>query len=99
MQPLKLFKNEFVLDTIAKLEANDGINLYLNDKFSGFSESVVLVNHGVLVSEDVTLLLPDDSGKHDFENAIKIYEAYKSFSPTEATSGRIWAYLFRIGNI
>ena len=96
MQPLKLFKNEFVLDTIAKLEANDGINLYFNDKFSGFSESVVLVNPSVHVSEDVTLLLPDDSGKHDFENAIKIYEAYKSFSPTEATSGRIWAYLAHV---
>jgi len=96
MHPLKLFKSDFVVDSIAKLEANDGVKQYSGDKFTGFSESVVLINSGVLVSEDPDLILPDENGNHDFENAIKIYEAYKSFSPTEATSGRIWSYLAHV---
>ncbi len=96
MQPLKLFKNEFVLDNISKLEASEGVNLYLEDRFSGFSESAILVNPSILIPEGITLILPDENGNHDFENAVKIYEAYKSFSPTEATSARIWTYLAHI---
>lgn len=96
MQPLKLFKNEFVIDTIAKLEVNEAIGLYSGDRFAGFSESTVLVNPNILISEEVKLSLPDDKSNYDFENAVKIYDAYKSFSPTEATSGRIWAYLAHV---
>jgi hypothetical protein len=95
MQSLKLFKNEFILDAVAKLEANENLNFYLDEKFLGFSESAILVNPN-FSSEDISLILPDVNGKHDFENAVKIYETYKSFSPTEATSGRVWAYLAHI---
>lgn len=96
MQPLKLFKNEFVLDSIAKLESNEIIDLYLGDKFSGYSESAILINPNVLFCEDTSLILPDKNNNHDFENAVKIYETYKTFSPTEATSGRVWAYLAHV---
>lgn len=95
MKPLKLFKNEFVLDNIAKLETNDGVSRYLDDNYI-FSESAVLINPNILFPGDVSLLMPDKSGNHDFENAVKIYETYKSFSPTEATSGRIWTYLAHV---
>src|SRR3989344_1879155 len=96
MNPLKLFKSDFTLDGIAKLGNNEGVNLYLQDKFSGYSENSVLANPNILVADDVTLLMPDEKGSHDFENAVRIYEAYKSFSPTEATSPRIWSYLAHI---
>jgi len=95
MQPLKLFKTVFVLDEIAKLANNEGVDLYLQSSFSGYSESSVLLNSNILVSDDVSLIMPNDDN-HDFENAVKIYEAYKSFTPTEATSPRVWSYLAHV---
>ncbi|KKS55646.1 MAG: hypothetical protein UV20_C0023G0006 [Candidatus Magasanikbacteria bacterium GW2011_GWA2_42_32] len=96
MHPLKLFRTGFVLDQIAKLENNESVDLYSNGSYSGYSESDVLLNSNILVADDVSLLMPDENGNHDLENAVNIYEAYKAFSPTEATSSRIWTYLAHV---
>lgn len=95
MEFQKIFKKEFVNELISKLSRNENTDLYLKNDFL-FSDSAILPNLRIPVSAEIKLLLPDSKGNHDFENSVLLFDGYRSLTPTEATDGRLWAYLAHV---
>lgn len=95
MESQKIFKSEFINGLIAKLSRNEGTDLYLKENFL-FPDSAVFPNLRILARAEIKLLLPDNKGNHDFENSVALFGGYKSLTPTEATDGRLWAYLAHV---
>jgi hypothetical protein len=65
---------------------------YLDGKDNGFSAEDLELLEGYYEVPEVTLKL-DKKGKFDFENAKKIYEAFRFLTPEQADDSRLWVYL------
>lgn len=75
------------------LRGRKGINEYLNGKFVIPSGDTVESSSKVFTKK-VLLLDPPGGGKRDSaENAIRLFEAYSSLTPEDASDERFWVYL------
>lgn len=90
----KIFKGSFVSQLRADLKSGTSLKGYFSDKFSppenAVMETPVKIKAGSL---DLKILASENQADADFENSIKIYEAYRTLTETQASDPRLWTYL------
>lgn len=94
----KLFRYTLIEKWKRELAENKNFSLYLNKKErTDFEKDDILENRKIIISRPITLVLPEsEKENHDFENAKRIYEAYKNLDSTQASDTRIWTYLAHV---
>jgi len=95
MAKQKLFRYSFVDSLRKELAGKKGIDRYLSKKFE-YSEEDVLINWDMEEPVGLKLKMPEGEEKYDFENAKRIYEAYRPMDRTTATDTRLWTYLSHV---
>lgn len=94
-QNQKLFKQEFIDRCQRDLINGQLSDLYKSDLFK-FNNTDVLENKRIPLNDNPELLIPEKDNFFEYENAIKIFQAYKDIDRTQATDTRIWTYLAHI---
>jgi hypothetical protein len=91
----KIFRLKFLANLIGNLKKNKIDEGYLRNGIK-FDDDDVLEVPGFTAPKELKLTLPAGSKKYDFENAVKVFEAYKDLSWTQATDARFWTYLTHV---
>lgn len=94
-----IFQSSSILKMKEDLRNNKGIEKYLNNKFSVSSTDTVQSSLKVPAKEILLTNPQNPSGgnkRDSVENAIKIFEAYSSLTPEDASDERFWAYLTHV---
>jgi len=95
MNSQKLFRSGTIEELKRKVHTGEIVQMYLKEE-SPFIEIDTLVNPDIQVPDNIELIVPDDQGLHDFDNAQILYEAYKQMNSVQATDIRIWTYLSHV---
>ena len=95
MSRQKIFSFNFINTQLDQLKSGKGIENYFNDKFA-YNESAVLESPAIKAPKPADFVLPNDKGNYEYENSLKIYEAYKNLNPTQASDVRFWTYLAHV---
>lgn len=91
-----IFTSSALIKIKEELRAKKGIEKYLGDKITISPEDTVLSSSKVPSKEVIfsETLTQSGAGRRDLaENAIKLFEAYSSLTPEDASDERFWAYL------
>lgn len=92
----RIFRESFLRKLISDLKAGESLEAYAEDTI-GYPEEASMPS-SIRTDYPIELFLPEGSERtlYDFENAKKIYEAYRSINETQASDPRLWAYLSHI---
>ena len=90
----KIFKGSYVSQLREDLISRRSLEGYFSEEFSPPENSIMETSVKV-ESDNLELLIPEsgDPANADFDNAIKIYEAYRTLNETQASDPRLWIYL------
>lgn len=88
-----IFTSSALIKMKEDLRNRRNIKKYLNEKFV-ISPGDTVESSSKVPTKKVFLSDPPSGGKRDsVENAIKLFEAYSSLTPEDASDERFWAYL------
>ena len=90
----KIFRSSYVSQLRADLKSGVSLKDYFSKKFSSPDNSVMETSVKVKL-DGLNLKIPASGNQADadFENAIKVYEAYRELTETQASDPRLWTYL------
>lgn len=91
MEQQKILRKRVVDLLGLKLTSEEGVNLFRNSEFQFDDEDMLLMPH---VKKPLKIEInTDTSSEAVYQNAVNVYEAYKSLTPLEAADPRFWNYL------
>lgn len=90
----KIFKGAYVSRLRSDLKSGVALKDYFGERFSppedAVMETSIKLEHGV---PELKILKSGNQADADFENSMKIYEAYRHLTATQASDPRLWVYL------
>lgn len=89
----KLFTSHFIDVILSDLTHGKSINLYGGNAFP-YRKKDERENKRIIVNDLPELIIPEENGgKFEYENAVKLFGAYKNLNRTQATDTRVWIYM------
>jgi len=88
----KIFRDRYVQELKREIQSGDKTNFYKSKEFV-YDKKQVLPLQNLNAPDD---LLSNLDVKNDCNTAIKIYEAYKTLEPIQASDERLWTYLAHV---
>lgn len=88
----KLFKSDFIDKLITDLRSGKTVNLYGKPAFE-YQEENTLINKRITYNELPELTMPENGKFFEFENAVKLFNCYRSLNRTQATDKRMWTFM------
>jgi hypothetical protein len=95
MELQKIFKGNYVEQLRREVKNGTLVTYYESDTFL-YDEQKVWKSSEIIEPTKCNLMLPDEKGLYDFENAIILFEAYKTLTPLQASDIRFWTYLAHV---
>jgi len=92
MEKQKIFRSSYISQLKNNLKNGISVHLYKNKEFEYNKEKELLLP---TVYKPIGLLEKMDEN-NDFKSAIALYEAYKDFTPLQASDERFWTYLTHV---
>jgi len=92
MEKQKIFRSSYISQLKNNLKNGISVHLYKNKEFEYNKEKELLLP---TVYKPIGLLEKMDEN-NDFKSAIALYEAYKDFTPIQASDERFWTYLTHV---
>jgi hypothetical protein len=90
-----IFTSQALIRIKEDLRGGRGVKKYLNEKFSVLPGDTV-ESLAKVAAKAVSLSIPSGGKGDSAENAIKLFEAYDSLTPEDASDERFWAYLTHV---
>jgi len=91
----QIFRQKYVDELRNGVSERRLISYYESDTFE-FNPEEVWQSPEITKADSINLLIPDSVSLYDFENSVRVYEAYKDLTPLQASDIRLWTYLTHV---